>query len=145
MPIFEVSRMEDFDFTDLSDMLLETFGDACTRALVRCGQQAEGYAKDLSPVPVTGNLRNSISHRVKPIEKAVYIGTNCEYAPYIEFGTGHHSTIGGGTPKKHWAYLGDDGEWHFAKPMKPQPFLKPAITKHVQTYKNIIKDEMENS
>ncbi len=132
--------MAGFTFTDLSDLLLEEFGDACTRALVRCGQQAEGYAKEYSPVPVTGNLENSITHLV--VGKTAYIGTNCEYAGYVEFGTGHYSTIGGGTPKKHWAYMGDDGEWHFAKPMKPQPFLKPAVANHTQTYKNIFRDEL---
>lgn len=135
--------MADFNFYDFSDIVLELFGDAASRALVRCGEQAEGYAKDLSPTPVTGNLRNSIAHLV--VGRTVYIGTNCEYAPYIEFGTGEHSTIGGGTPKSHWVYMGDDGNWHIGKPIKPQPYLKPAVANHVDTYKNIIKDEMKNA
>lgn len=128
-------------FNDYSDEVLEAFEAGCLRALGRCGQQAEGYAKDLAPVD-TGNLRNSISHKVDASDPAAYIGTNTEYAPYVEFGTGMYSTTGGGTPKTHWVYMGDDGEWHIGKPMKARPYLKPAITNHVGTYRNIFKDEM---
>ena len=132
-------------FIDHSEDVLEAFDAACLRALERCGQQAEGYAKDLSPVPVTGNLRNSITHKVVDSSKeaVAYIGTDCEYAGYIEFGTGGYSTIGGGTPKTHWLYMGDDGKWHIGKPIKPQPYLKPAIADHVGTYRNIFKDELK--
>ena len=128
-------------FNDYSEEVLEAFEEGCLRALERCGLQAEGYAKDLCPVD-TGNLRNSISHKVDPGEPAAYIGTNQEYAPYVEFGTGAYSTTGGGTPKSHWVYMGDDGNYHIGKPMKPLPYLKPAVSNHVQTYKNIIKDEL---
>lgn len=132
-------------FTDNSDEVLEELEAAIHRAAERCGNQAEGYAADLAPVK-TGNLRNSISHRV--VEDAggvsAYIGTNVEYAPYVEFGTGQYSTTGGGTPKDHWVYKGDDGKFHVGKPQKPQPFLKPAVANHVQTYKNIIKDELKS-
>lgn len=118
------------------------FDEACMRALERCGLQAEGYAKDLCPVD-TGNLRNSISHKVDGSDHAAYIGTNAEYAAYVEFGTGQYSSVGGGTTKTHWVYKGDDGEWHIGKPMKPQPYLKPAVANHVGTYRNIINDEMK--
>lgn len=127
-------------FNDYSDEVLEAFNEACLRALERCGLQAEGYAKDLCPVD-TGALRNSINHKVDEAEPAAYIGTNQEYAAYVEFGTGYHSTIGGGTPKKHWVYMGEDGEWHIGKPMQAQPYLKPAVADHVGTYRNIFKDE----
>ena len=128
-------------FTDNSDEVLEAFDEGCIRALERCGLQAEGYAKDLCQVD-TGALRNSISHKVVPSEPAAYIGTNSEYGAYVEFGTGHYSTTGGGTPKTHWAYMGEDGEMHIGKPMKPQPYLKPAVANHAGTYRNIIKDEL---
>lgn len=129
-------------FNDYSDEVLEAFDAACLRALERCGLQAEGYAKDLCPVD-TGTLRNSISHKVVDSEPAAYIGTNMEYAPYVEFGTGQYSSIGGGTTKTHWVYMGDDGKFHIGKPMKPQAFLKPAVADHAKTYKNIIKDELK--
>ena len=104
-------------FNDYSDEVLEAFSEACLRALERCGQQAEGYAKDLVPVD-TGNLRNSISHKVDPAEPAAYIGTNSEYAAYVEFGTGQYSSIGGGTPKDHWVYKGDDGACESRRDMR---------------------------
>lgn len=129
-------------FTDNSDEVLEAFDDACLRALERCGMQAEGYAKDLCPAD-TGTLRNSITHKVVDSEPAVYIGTNMDYAAYVEFGTGHYSTTGGGTPKSKWVYMGDDGKYHVGVPMKPQPYLKPAVADHAKTYRNIINDEMK--
>lgn len=128
-------------FNDYSDEVLEAFNEACLRALERCGSQAEGYAKDLVPVD-TGNLRNSISHKVDSGEPAAYIGTNSEYAAYVEFGTGQYSTTGGGTPKTHWVYMGDDGKFHIGKPMKARPYLKPAVASHIGTYRNIFKDEL---
>lgn len=128
-------------FNDYSDQVLEAFDEACLRALERCGSQAEGYAVDLCPVK-TSRLKNSITHKVDKAEPAAYIGTNVEYAPYVEFGTGSESSTGGGTPKTKWGYMGDDGKYHVGKPMKPQPFLKPAVADHVGTYRNIIKDEL---
>ena len=128
-------------FNDYSEEVLEAFEEGCLRALERCGNQAEGYAKDLCPVD-TGNLRISITHKVVDSEPAAYIGTNAEYGGYVELGTGHYSATGGGTPKSHWVYMGDDGEYHIGKPMKPRPYLKPAVADHVGTYRNIIKDEL---
>ena len=128
-------------FNDYSDEVLAALDDACSRALERCGLQAEGYAKDLCPVD-TGALRNSITHKVVDSEPAVYIGTNMEHGPYVELGTGRYATTGGGTPKERWVYMGDDGKFHVGVPMKPQPYLKPAVADHAGTYRNIINDEM---
>lgn len=50
------------------------------------GLDAASTAAGQAPVD-TGRLRNSISHEVVESEKAVYIGTNVEYAQYQEFGT----------------------------------------------------------
>lgn len=66
-------------FKDYSANVMNEFHDAVLRALERCGEQAEGYAKDLAPVD-TGNLRNSISHKVDDGEPAVYVGSNLKYA-----------------------------------------------------------------
>ena len=66
-------------FKDYSADVLNEFHDAVLRALERCGSEAEGYAKDLCPVD-TGALRNSISHKVDESERAVYVGSNNEYA-----------------------------------------------------------------
>lgn len=88
---------------------------ALAKALEEVGLVAEGYAKKACPVD-TGRLRNSITHQVRPSEKSVYIGTNVEYAPYVELGTSR---------------------------MKPQPFLRPAAADHEGTYKKIFESELK--
>lgn len=46
------------------------------------------YDKPESPSYVrTGRLRNSISNSYVKDEQTAYIGTNVEYAPYVEYGT----------------------------------------------------------
>lgn len=127
-------------FNDYSADVLNEFHDAVLRALERCGEQAEGYAKDLAPVD-TGNLRNSISHTVDEDEPAVYIGSNTSYAPYVELATGIYAEGGRPTP---WVYQDENGNWHWTRGNKAQPFLKPAVADHAQTYRNIIEDEMKN-
>ena len=128
------------DFQNNTGMVLEEFRAACLRALERCGMEAEGYAKDLAPVN-TGNLRNGIGHGVDEAELAVYIGTNVEYAPYVELGTGRYTEGGHPTP---WAYQDDEGNWHWTAGNPAQPFLAPAVKDHAQTYWNIIEDELKN-
>lgn len=81
------------------------------RALEKVGLTAEGYAKLECPVD-TGRLRNSITHEVVPSEKAVYIGTNVEYAPFVELGTSRQ---------------------------KAHPYLRPAAHDHGEQYRAIIR------
>lgn len=128
------------EIIDNSDLVKEEFESACLRALERCGMQAEGYAKDLCPFD-TGNLRNSISHKVAEDEPAAYIGTNSEYGPYVELGTGKYVSGGRPTP---WVYQDAKGNWHRTHGQKAQPYLKPAAADHAQAYRNIIEDEMKN-
>lgn len=82
-------------------------------ALETIGLKLEGYAKTLCPVD-TGNLRNSITHETK--EKYTQVGTNVEYAVYVEMGT---------------------------RKMKAQPYLRPATENHLQEYKTIIEDALK--
>ena len=124
-------------FTDNSKEVLAAMLEAKARALEACGLVAEGYAKKATPVD-TGNLRNSISHKVT--EDAAYIGTNTEYAPYVEFGTGKYYP--GGRPDS-WVYQDDKGNWHRTEGAKAQPFLKPAVADHSQQYRGIIESEMK--
>lgn len=129
----------DIKIVDNSPQVKGAFEAACLRALERCGMQGEGYAKDLAPVD-TGNLRNSISHKVDSRESAVYIGTNSEYGAYVELGTGEYYPGGRQTP---WVYKDAHGRWHQTSGQKAQPFLKPAVADHKQTYRNIIEDELK--
>lgn len=127
-------------FTDNSKEVLEAMQQAAVRALEKCGLTAEGYAKKLCSVD-TGNLRNSITHTVDEEEPAAYIGSNVEYAAYVELGTGKYVSGGRPTP---WVYQDAQGRWHMTHGQRAQPYIKPAVADHVGTYKNIIKDEMQS-
>ena len=127
------------NFKDNSGAILSAFHSAVEKALEECGLVAEGYAKKLAPVD-TGNLRNSISHKVDPEEPAVYIGSNTEYAAYQEFGTGIYTEGGRDTP---WVYQDEKGNWHWTRGNKAQPFLKPAVADHARQYRQIIEQELK--
>lgn len=116
------------------DAFLEAKDEAVARAMEACGEMAEGYAVLKCPVD-TGNLRTSISHDSD--EDTAIVGTNVEYAPYVEYGTGKYAEGGGrSTP---WRYQDSDGNWHTTSGQKPQPFLRPAIADHTEEYKNLIE------
>ena len=86
------------------------------RALEAIGLQAEGYAKMLCPVD-TGRLRNSITHSVDASEQKVYVGTNVEYAAYVEMGTSR---------------------------TKAQPYLQPAVVNHADEYCEMAEQFLKN-
>ena len=78
--------------------IINAIDTALAAALEEIGLRAERHAKAKTPVD-TGRLRNSITHVIDMGSQSVYIGTNVEYAPYIEFGVhgkdgkkreGHH-------------------------------------------------------
>lgn len=98
---------------DFSALMEEAAFSQIERALEKVGLTAERYAKLACPVD-TGRLRNSISHTHD--KNTAYIGTNVEYAPYVEMGT---------------------------KKMAARPYLKPAIADHIQEYKNTIEQELK--
>ena len=104
-----------YTYKDNTDEVLSALEKAKKRGLEAIGLVAEGYAKKITPVD-TGRLRNSISHAVE--KEAAYIGTNVEYAPYVELGTSK---------------------------MAPRPFLKPAATDHTKEYKKLMEDSMKNA
>lgn len=136
----EVENGMKVEIIDNSGKVKEEFQAAVLRALEKCGLVAEGYAKKLAPVD-TGNLRNSITHLVDQGGDAVYIGTNSEYAVYVEMGTGKY--VAGGRPTP-WVYQDAKGQWHLTHGQKAQPYLKPAVADHVDTYQGIIKGELKN-
>ena len=76
--------MADIKFTSNVNDILSALGKGKRNALTAIGATAETYAKKATPVD-TGRLRNSISHTVDG--EAAYIGSNVEYAPYVELGT----------------------------------------------------------
>lgn len=104
------------EIQDHTEEWLKGLEGAYEKALTAIGLVAEGYAKENCPVD-TGRLRNSITNAVDLRETAAYIGTNVDYAPFVELGTHTH---------------------------KAHPYLKPAATKHSDEYKNIIQDALQN-
>lgn len=128
------------DFTDNSKEVLAAMHEAAARELEKCGLVAEGYAKKLCPVD-TGNLRNSITHTVDEQEPAAIIGTNNEYAAYVELGTGKYAEGGRPTP---WVYQDAKGNWHMTHGQRAQPFLKPAVADHAAQYRDILESELKN-
>lgn len=126
---------------DHSAEVLSALESACQRALETCGLVAEGYAKKLCPVD-TGNLHNSITHAVTNSgERAAYVGTDSEYAVYVEMGTGKYVTGGRPTP---WVYKDAHGNWHMTHGQRARPYIKPAVADHAQQYQKIIKSELED-
>lgn len=107
------------------DPVMQKTNDSINSALEMIGIEAEKFAKALCPVGTPestgiagymgGTLRNSIAHQVVMQETAVYVGTNVEYAPYVELGTSK---------------------------MAKRPYLKPAIEDHIEHYKQIISDQL---
>ena len=92
------------------DEVLNALQSQKAKILEEWGLTAEAYASDYCPVD-TGRLRASISHDTD--EDTMYLGTNVEYAPYVELGTSR---------------------------MDAQPFLRPAIENHMDEYKDILND-----
>ena len=100
---------------DNTKEVLSALEKAIERGLEAIGLAAEGYAKEETPVD-TGRLRNSISHATD--KEAAYIGTNVEYAPYIELG---------------------------ARGRQGVHMLQRAATEHTAEYKKLIEDSMKNA
>lgn len=94
-----------------SSVVLEAFNKQVEKGAKAIGMTAEKYAKRDCPVK-TGRLRNSITYAIL---NAIFIGTNVEYAKYVEY---------------------DDKAWH--KSGKAH-FLRDAATRHNDEYKKIMK------
>lgn len=101
----------------VNPLYLAKLESSCKRALEICGGKAETYAKDECPVD-TGWLRDHISHKAD--DKVMQVGTNVEYAPYVELG--HHTVKG--------------------RFIKPNPFIGRALENHIDEYKNVILTEL---
>lgn len=102
---------------DNKKQVVDGIDSAIGVALEEIGLLAENYAAKKCPVD-TGNLRASITHEVDAGDNAVYIGTNVEYAPYVELGTSRQ---------------------------KAQPFLRPAASEHGAQYRQVLKKALGGS
>ena len=102
---------------DNTDEVLSALEKAKKRGLEAIGLTAEGHAKKITPVD-TGRLqlRNSISHAVE--DDAAFIGTNVEYAVFVEAG---------------------------ARGRQGVHMLKRAASEHTDEYKRLMEDSMKNA
>ena len=104
--------MADIEFTSNADDILRCMERGKRNALTAIGATAETHTKEnitADKLVDTGRLRNSISHSVDG--EAAYIGTNVEYAPYLELGT---------------------------KKITAHHYLKRAVTEHQDEYEKTI-------
>ena len=92
------------------------------------GNLVEAEAKARCPVK-SGQLIQSIKHEVDG--NRVTIGSDVEYAPYVECGTGIHATQGNGRKQVPWTYQSADGKFHTTYGMVAQPYLEPAVTENI--------------
>jgi HK97 gp10 family phage protein len=105
----------DVKITDNSGEFLDALPEQIEQALTAIGLTAESYAKRDCPVD-TGRLRNSITNAVETGEQSVYIGSNVEYAAFVELGTSR---------------------------MKARPYLRPAATEHTAEYKSLAEQALK--
>jgi phage gpG-like protein len=135
-------------FTDNSAKFLAELERAKAKALETIGQKAEGYAKKLCPVGTPestgiagyrgGTLRNSITHRVENGD-TMALGSNVEYAPYVELGTGPHFQ-----PPPEWEkFTTERGSGVGNAYVKPRPYIRPAIEDHRNEYQSIAERELK--
>ena len=104
---------------------------AIKRALEICGGKAETYAKQLCPKD-TGRLQNSITHKPEGTDTEV-IGTNVEYAPFVEFG--HHQEPGRFVPAI--------GKRLVASYVPGKPFLGLSLENHIGEYRQVFENELK--
>lgn len=98
----------------------------------------ESGAKVRAPVD-TGRLRASIQIYLKDDGLSADVGTEVNYAVYVEFGTGIYAAKGDGR-KTPWAYKDAKGHWHRTHGNHPQPFLFPAFEEEMPRFKRHLKD-----
>lgn len=117
--------------------------EAIDKGLGKAAKKIQLDAKRFCPYD-TGRLKGSISaERIKPLEWAV--GTNVEYAPCVEFGTG---SLGDPsvphTAKKFWRYK-KNGRYYTTHGQRPQPFLYPALLNNKDCVFNYAKAELRKA
>lgn len=131
----------EFEINDMSEEIKAAAKEQILKALNHIGLKMVEYAQKLCPVD-TGRLRQSITYQVDDDETSVTVGSNSEYATYVELGTGEHSEVGG-TPEKRWVYRDPlTGETRIGVPQKPRHFIKPAVADHESEWREIMHKEL---
>lgn len=120
-----------------ANMMAVSASSGLERALNRSAQQVVNDAKRKAPVD-SGLLRASL--HITPAQKigddiVAKAGTNLEYAPYVEFGTGFRGSVSNENPRvKSFA---PNWSGQFA-----QPFLWPALYQNQEKIQQNITKEV---
>lgn len=121
-------NMGAFKFVSHKAEIIDAKNRAVEAALNEIGLTAERFIKekisepkphkngDTRPSVVTGELRRSIDYNVDTADESVTVGTNVEYAPYVELGT-----------VRAPAY----------------PYIRPAIEEHMGEFKEITQKHLQ--
>ena len=134
--------MATVEFNSNLDAVLNGSQEAIERAMEIIGGMVESFAKNLCPVN-TRVLRNSITHTTEDEGGTAVIGSDVEYAPYVELGTGQYAEGGNGR-KTPWVYKDEKGVWHRTTGKKPKPYLRPAVEDHIKEYEEVLKNELSS-
>lgn len=139
------------DVDDHTQETIERKNELVQIALEIIGTKIADYAAmnlERNPRRVdTGRLKNSLTHQVES-DDSVVAGTNVEYAPYVEYGTGKYAEKGGrSTPWLVKVPSGSGGKWagkaFITAGMKPNHFLRDALQDHKQEYIEIAKEVLD--
>lgn len=137
-----------YDIQGLDEMLArlspELYSGPLRKFWERCAIAIENRAREKAPVD-TGRLRASIGHEIEDADPPTWckVGSNVEYAPYQEFGTGLITEGEGGKGGRHWPPAAAMDVWAsrhgFASGaaaaaaigrnggVQPHPYLRPAF------------------
>lgn len=128
-----------FDVSDVVSELDKMAGNLSAglyNALQEAGEIVRKDAVLNCPVQ-TGRLRGSITVNVEG--NTAEIGTNVEYAPCVEFGTGAKGDKSvAHTTRKSWRYY-SGGQFFTTSGHAPQPFLVPAFKNNRDKIKQLIR------
>lgn len=127
-------------FVDNSKQAKRAIELAAIRGLIKACMLVEGQAVALAPVD-SGRLKDSIDYKVDEGELIAYVGTNVEYAIWVEFGTGEYAEKGNGR-KGGWIYKDPEGEWHYTLGNRPSPYLRPAFRRTKKQVQSILESAL---
>lgn len=116
-----------------------TSGEGLRQGIGKACEVVKAAAVGNCPVD-TGELQQSIkSEPPGPGDEPIgIVGTNKEYAHYVELGTGLFAVNGDGRDDVPWRYQDDKGNWHTTSGNEPQPFLGPALRDNANTVRRLI-------
>lgn len=136
------------EITDNSEKFLAELARKKRVILTEIKDKAVDYAADLCPVGTEastgikgypgGTLKQSITGRIVNGD-TLEVGSNVEYAPYVELGTGPHFV-----PPPEWErFEAEKGKGVGKAYVKPRPFIRPAIEDHRDEYQKIAERELK--